>query len=163
MFSSEERDAIAQRRMLSDESINLAQNLLHEQFPHLFGLVDTSIGKWREFDIVPSDEPYVQILHAGSLHWVCVANVGEKVNNQHHYLYDSLTSPNLKRDVVEQIAAYSFCHEDTLHIEAMTVQQQNNGVDCGLFAIAFATSLWARPLQHSLRFHFVKTTLGEVL
>ena len=33
------------RNMLSDESINLAQNLLKEQFPEISGFQDRVIGK----------------------------------------------------------------------------------------------------------------------
>ena len=71
-FSKEEKDAIIGKEMLSDESINIAQNLLKQQFPNLNGLVDTSVGKCQEFDIIPAKQRYVQILHAGSLHWICV-------------------------------------------------------------------------------------------
>ena len=128
--------------MLTDESINLAMNFLHVQFPLFDGLADSSIGKWNEFDIIRNTSSYIQILHAGSLHWICVANTSkEKVENQIHYLYDSLTPSKLLDDVVKQIAAYSFCRQDELLLEIEPVQQQLNGVDCGLFAIAFATSI----------------------
>ena len=140
-LSKEEKDAIIGKEMLSDESINIAQNLLKQQFPNLNGLVDTSVGKCQEFDIIPAKQRYVQILHAGSLHWVCVASVKENENNQSHQIYDSLVSNKIKLDVIEQIADYSFCSKEELLLEIMPVQQQKNGVDCGLFAIAFATSL----------------------
>ena len=55
-----------------------------------------------------------------------------------HYVFDRLFS---QQDVIHQIAAYSFCTENELIIHVMPVQQQKNGVDCGLFSIAFATSL----------------------
>ena len=44
-FTNEERNIILQKHMLSDESINLAQNLLKEQFPEISGFQDTVIGK----------------------------------------------------------------------------------------------------------------------
>ena len=34
-----------------------------------------------------------------------------------------------------------FCQSSELVLEIVRVQQQMNGVDCGLFAIAFATSI----------------------
>ena len=119
----------------------MRKNLLKQQFPNLNGLVDTSVGKCQEFDIIPAKQRHVQILHAGSLHWVCVASVKENENNQSHQIYDSLISNKIKLDVIEQIADYSFCSKEELLLEIMPVQQQKNGVDCGLFAIAFATSL----------------------
>ena len=56
-------------------------------------------------------------------------------------LYDSLVSKKLKLDVEQQISAYSAWQGKELYVDALSVQQQNNGVDCGVFAIAFATSL----------------------
>ena len=41
----------------------------------------------------------------------------------------------------KQIAAFSFCDLPEILVEIKGVQQQTNSVDCGLFAIAFATSL----------------------
>ena len=81
------------RNMLSDESINLAQNLLKEQFPEISRFQDTVIGKAQSFDIVKTDENFIQLLHVGSLHWVCVANVSEnKSHNGECQLYDILSN-----------------------------------------------------------------------
>ena len=44
-------------------------------------------------------------------------------------------------DVAKQITAFSFCDLPEILVEIKRVQQQTNSVDCGLFAIAFATSL----------------------
>ena len=54
--------------MLTDESINLAQNLLVKQFPGILGLRDTCLGKMDQFEIIPLDKPYIQLLHAGFMH-----------------------------------------------------------------------------------------------
>ena len=64
--------------MLSNESINLTQILLKKQFPEVSGFQDTVIGKTQSFGIVKTDGNFIQILHVGSLHWVCVANASEK-------------------------------------------------------------------------------------
>ena len=69
-FTNEERNILLQEHMLSDESINLAQNLLKEQFPKISGFQDTVIGKTQSFDIVMTNENFIQLLHVGSLHWV---------------------------------------------------------------------------------------------
>ena len=47
----------------------------------------------------------------------------------------------MRQDVIHQFAAYSFCPENELIIHVMPVQQQKNGVDCGLLSIEFATGL----------------------
>ena len=89
-FTNEERK-ILQKHMLSDESINSAQILLKEPFPEISGFQDTVIGKIQSFNMVKTDENLIQLLHVGSLHWVCVANVSEnKRRNGECQLYDSL-------------------------------------------------------------------------
>ena len=61
--------------MLTDESISLAQKLLVKQFPEISGLMNTCLGKMQQFRIIPVDKPYIQLLHAGSMHWVCISNM----------------------------------------------------------------------------------------
>ena len=142
VFSDHEKSIIIDKEMLSDESINIAMNLIHKQFPDIGGFTDTSIGKNQKFDILPYGSRYIQILHAGSLHWVCVANTSaNRKDNQEHYLYDSLIGNKIEEDLFFQIAFYSLCRKDELIIQTMPVQQQKNSVDCGPFAIAFATTL----------------------
>ena len=49
-------------------------SLFLEQLQHIGGLTDFSIGKCQNFDIVPHKNGYIQILLAGYIHWVYVAN-----------------------------------------------------------------------------------------
>ena len=58
--------------MLTDESINLAQNLLAKQFLGILGLMDTNLGKMYQFEIIPADKPHIQLLHDGSMNWECI-------------------------------------------------------------------------------------------
>ena len=45
LFSDDEKKLIEGNKMLTDESINLAMSLIHEQFSHIGGLIDSAIGK----------------------------------------------------------------------------------------------------------------------
>ena len=141
VFSKMERNTILNNEMLTDESINIAQILLQKQFPNIGGFQDTVIGKVQEFDTIPGSKKYIQILHAGSLHWLCVANVSEEKTSDEHYIFDSLSRKIIRDDIVKQIANYACSPATELLLNIESVQQQRNGVDCGLFAIAFATSL----------------------
>ena len=58
--------------MLTDDSINLAQNLFVKQFLRILGLMDTCLGKMYQSEIIPVDKPYIQLLHAGSMNWECI-------------------------------------------------------------------------------------------
>ena len=118
----------------------LAQNLLKEQFTEISGFQDTVTGKTQSSDIVKTNENFIQLLNVGSLHWVCVTNVSEnKIDKGECQLYDSLSNAKVSPDVGKQIAASVFCDLPEILVEIKEVQQQTNLVDCGIFAIAFAT------------------------
>ena len=57
------------------------------------------------------------------------------------YLYDSLQKENLNKNLVTQIARLRKSEDAELRIISKVVQQQGNGYDCGIFAIAFATDI----------------------
>ena len=78
LFSLEEKATILNKQMLTDESINIAQNILKKQFPKIAVLQDTVIGKTQAFDIIRNEGNYIQILHAGSFHWICCCQHAKK-------------------------------------------------------------------------------------
>ena len=102
-----------------------------------FGLEDTTLGPIFMFSVQKGE--FVQVLHDGNIHWVCISNIGCKENEINYY--DSLRGGRVSWYLLQQIA--SIVHENgpQLVINPMKVQKQNNGVVCGLYALAFATSL----------------------
>ena len=66
ILSDQEERIIMKNEMLTDESINLAQNHLHEAFPSISGLQDTAIGATQTFNVVNGN--FIQILRDGNLH-----------------------------------------------------------------------------------------------
>ena len=120
---------------LDDEIINNAQFLIKQCNPLISGLQHTALGPCNNFTIMTCE--FIQILHTGNNHWVCVSSIGSGPGEVN--LYDSLFS-KVSEDLRRQIKC--LIGDDLLHhINIMTVQQQQNGYDCGLFAIAFATCL----------------------
>ena len=136
-LDSADLNLITNGEMLNDAVINEAQTLLHEQFPGVGGLEDTTLGPIFMFSVQKGE--FVQVLHDGNIHWVCISNIGCKAHEINYY--DSLRGSRVSWYLLQQIA--SIVHEEgpELVINSKKVQKQNNGVDCGLYALAFATSL----------------------
>ena len=163
-FSAEERRNILNGKVLTDESTNLTQSILAKQFPNIAGFMDTCLGKTQQFDVAARNKPYVQIIHAGSLHWICVANtLITKNDNGIYYLYDSLSCSEIMIKIVKQVASYS-CHpEPVITLVTKAVQQQKNVVDCELFVIPFATTLAFGGDPATIAYDFVfKTTFSKM-
>ena len=92
--------------MLKDESINLAESILTKQFLNIAGFMDTCLGTTQQFDEATQNRSYIQVIHAGSLHWPCVANTPiTKNDNGTHYIYDSLSGSEILTDIVKQVAS----------------------------------------------------------
>ncbi|CAH3041503.1 unnamed protein product, partial [Porites lobata] len=150
-FNLEPEDsAISKTAMLTDKHIQMAQELLHRQFPHIEGLMSPSISTVQQFPVMRQE--FVQVLHTGGLHWVTVSTIGCKGNNKVN-LYDSLYH-GISPQNEEQIASLLFV-DNAEHIEVSIppVVQQTNGTDCGVYAIAFATALCNNLDPTSLKFN----------
>ena len=76
------------------------------------------------------------------MHWVCISNMERnKCDNGTHYIYEILCKPKMMLNIVKRVASYSYHDASTISLLTKSLQQQKNGVDCGLFSIAFATIL----------------------
>ncbi|CAH3154825.1 unnamed protein product [Pocillopora meandrina] len=138
-LNQEDVDIIGKNAMLTDLQIQMAQELLHRQFPYIEGLLSPTIGKAEQFPVMRNS--FIQVLHTGGNHWVCVSNIGCSHNNQVK-LYDSLYS-GIAPFTREQIGALLFNQDSN----------QTNGTDCGVFVIAFATALCHNMDPTSLKFN----------
>ncbi|XP_065682779.1 uncharacterized protein LOC136095885 [Hydra vulgaris] len=105
------------------------------QFNIDVGLQDPIKGKVMSFDPCPS-KPFVQILHDGNIHWVCITTYDCKPGEI--YIFDSLFHGLISIETKRQICSILHCSQKKIVIKVLPVQQQTNGVDCGLYAIAWA-------------------------
>ena len=104
--------------------------------PEVDGLQRPTLGPVKNFTQVNGE--FIQILHTGNSHWVCVGTVGcedETVN-----FYDSLYHNVIDSEIEDQVI--NLVGQDNFNgIRVVPVQQQLNGSDCGVFSAAFATCL----------------------
>ena len=118
--------------------------LLRSQFPGIGGLYNTCLGPNITFPmVIPSKKVWMQIIRDSLDHWVLVAGGFEKDTV---HIFDSkraLASGSLKRKkhVLACISALLNTEESKFKYVYKLCQQQDNGYDCGVYAIAFATTL----------------------
>ena len=120
---------------LTCDIVQAAHVLLQEVNPLLEGLHRPTLGCVRNFDVVSGE--FIEILHTGSDHWVCVSSIGCLPGNVH--LYDSLFHDIINQEIEEQ--TNDLLGGKLVQLQFVPVQQQTNNSDCGVFAIAFAVSL----------------------
>ena len=141
-------------RPTSDAIINAAQQLLKTVDPLIEGLQPTVLSQslaFRPFDrasIISGNARHIQIHHTGGFHWVVTAKKSMSKPNEIE-LYDSLLSkPSI--DLELQLGQIYGCLTSavsgppqfkSLVIAAQPVHQQGASLDCGVFAVAYATDL----------------------
>ena len=128
---------LSRNQWLSDETVNLAQVLLHKKFPLTNGFEDTTLGNLRQFSVQKNN--FIQIIHDHN-HWVTIYSdsVAEK---SIIYLCDSLQKSELSRNTSRLVCFICHSFKPEIKIISRPVQQQLNGFDCGVYAIAYTTDI----------------------
>ena len=102
------------------------------------GFQNTALGCNLSFDIMRTE--FVQILFNGNNHWVTISTVGLPQPACCINVYDSLYE-TLTDFTKDQICALLCSGEHCITARLMKVHKQKNMSDCGLLAIAYATSI----------------------
>ena len=135
-LSKDDLAILAKNGWLTDNIINAAQALLKQQYPHINGFQNIVLGFTLGY-IVQTEE-FVQILHTGHGHWVTVSTIGCKDGDIN--IFDSFP-PAPTTQLMNQIAAILATPKPVITLNYIDTQQQCGSADCGIFAIAFATTL----------------------
>ena len=109
--------------------------MLQKQYG-IAGLQDVTMLQTLSMDVQPGE--YVQILNMANSHWVTISTIGCEAGTVN--VYDS-GEKHISYRNKEQVASLLFTERSTIEIKFMNVQIQYDSSDCGLFAVAFATSL----------------------
>jgi hypothetical protein len=118
--------------------INRAMQILKLQHPEIGGLFCSSLGTAQEFPKATGQQ-WMQIVHDGTNHWMLVAK-GFALP-QHVLLYDSSPGVHVKKHVLGCMKSLLQPPSAKMTYVVRGCQRQSNGFDCGVFSIAFATSL----------------------
>ena len=131
-----------------DDSIVIAAQYMLQMHYSIPGLQNTLLGYSLTYEIMRKE--FIQILHNGDNHWVTVSTVG--LESSHISLYDSLHSP-LSNFTKDQICALLNTDKPFITVQFSNVERQCNSFDCGIYAIAFATSLCCGEDVSSIKYN----------
>ncbi len=119
----------------------VASELLKKANPQIKGLNDTVLQPIYQWTRPYAGETYVQVIHVKNpcAHWITISNKGH-LNDNVVDVYDSLhIAPS--KETLRYISNFVKSRKSKIVVNVLNVTKQPNGTDCGVFAIAFATSL----------------------
>ena len=127
---------LSPRGWLDCDVIQQVHVYLRNSNPAIEGFQRPTLGPSRNFGIVGGE--FVQILHTGNSHWVCTSSIGclPGIVNLYDSLYNHVVSDEVEEQIKNLIGADIY-----KGVNVVSVQQQENGFDSGVFATAFATCL----------------------
>jgi len=138
LLYSADKQVLLNGEWLTDSIISAAQQLLKKDFPHIGGLQPTILSTKYLFDVQRCE--FIQILHVYGSHWLTISNIGCPAGSIN--VYDSLPNCALYSNMKRQIATILFlADQKMITVNFVDVQIQGNGSDCGVYALAFVTSL----------------------
>lgn len=121
---------------LDDLSVTAVQNMLRQKYPAIGGLQPPSLA--QKFAMEPQTGKFVQVLNVSGNHWITISTIGCEASTLN--VYDSMHG-NLPTSAQRLVADLVQCQECAITVQYIDVQWQSGETDCGLFALAFATSL----------------------
>ena len=136
---------------LSDTHMGYFCALMQKQFPEII------CHEPFDYQILAGFPPtngnkFIQIVHSGTDHWAVLTNIGISEEKRQHevIVYDSLIHLQGKSCLVKPAVEWQACqllrngtdpHPSSIIIHTYPCQQQDNGYDCGVFALANSISL----------------------
>jgi len=161
---AEDWKLLQSKSWLNANLINSGMELMKLKFPHINGLQNCTLSDTLNFK--PLHDEFVQVLNCSGTHWICVSTFGcppGKVN-----MFDSMRSDDIPLNTKEAIATLVCTTRKSILLSFVDVQQQLNGYDCGLFALAYTSSIcngvdlmMINYSRHESRSHFKCLTKGE--
>ena len=156
VLEQEDLDDIRNNKELTEMHINIFRCLMNKFSNFSFQSDRMWMDDLSRIIPVPKNTEYIQILFLPG-HFVCCY-----YNTKNVYIYDSINRGKLTKEL-EICLKHLFPYIDLKTVKFPIVQNQNNGVDCAVFSIAFAVSLMygikpdeVRYNQKLMRPHLIK-------
>lgn len=131
----EDDKATLRFKELTDLHINLAQEILRNQFPNVHGLQTTHLlPRSCKLPRLSTNSLFLQIVHSRGNHWIAIAAQGPSASVQ---VFDSMYT--IISDETQKLCVTLFGTERK--VEKGRCTQQEGTTDCGVHAIATCTAL----------------------
>ena len=150
-LDDDDQDVLMLGEWLSDIHINLAQALLKLQFPQCGGLENCGLGgTGKKQFFSPARDDFVQLFNTSGNHWITLTNIGCRRGQVKVYdsLYRTIRADTraallriLSRQLPRRASGGGGAGKDVITVIMPSIQKQPNYSDCGVFAIAVATTL----------------------
>eukprot|EP00731_Ephydatia_muelleri_P019971 Em0012g796a len=137
-LTTEDKKMITSGGWISDEIVNAGQKLLKSTYPNIQGLQEVALGMVCHTALQKAVSEFIQIMNTGKHHRVTVSNIN--CNDEEIHVYDC-ASGSPTSSLLNKIASIVCTPKVIIKLTYIDVQMQQGCDDCGLFAIAFATSL----------------------
>ena len=138
----DDRKILTSKAWLNDTIIDASMSLLSHQFPEHDGFQSCLCGRNRSFK--RHSDLFIQIINRSPTgkgsHWITVSNLKALDLSKDIVVYDSAYE-DIPHEQGLVIASLVDIKSDVLNVHFANVQMQRNDYDCGLFAIANATTL----------------------
>ena len=115
----------------------MAQDMLKQQHPSIDGFQPPALS--QNLAMIPPQEQFVQIVNVNKNHWIALSTVG--CLKACVRIYDCNGGNELPKPTLKLISALLQTQEDQFAAEFIDVQIQEGSHDCGLFAVAYITSI----------------------
>ena len=144
----EDKAILESKGWLTDSIIVAVQNLLKKHTEgKIVGWQSTQLCKRKGmFKPLPLGVPFVQVINEGEKHWLSTSNVKSTTKSVYDgtvKIYDSTWSqqstPSLT--TIQSICSFLKSPAKRLLLEYVDIPRQENGSDCGVYALANATEL----------------------
>ena len=111
---------------------------MQEENQSIGGLQPTVLSESFQFCVQKGE--FVQLLNVNNSHWLTVSNIGCPKGTIN--VYDCLSNSGLSTHTIKVIAGIFFVTDlRKITINYIDVQTKSNCSDCGVFSLAFGTSL----------------------
>ena len=121
---------------LDDLIITAAQYMLKQQHPSIDGFQPPALS--QNFSIPPQKQ-FVQIINVNKNHWIALSTVGcQKASIK---IFDCNGGKELPKPTLKLMSGLLQTQENQFSVEFVDVQLQEGSHDCGLFALAYITSI----------------------